>query len=138
MSTRRTVKLLFPITITLSVIIITYSIFAQRAFIGDESNTTTKQSTQEKTVTHNLVSQSAEEHVEQDTIIRLRLLEEFENDFLKQYTAPVGCEDWQNDTYMATCMNHKVKAKREFRQEFIKKRGLPKNTFDFPTLSLAD
>lgn len=140
--TRSRIKLFFPLTISLSVIIITYSVFAQRAFVNNGNEIKLNDSYKEQSIHSNkqvktqpLHAQSEDKHLEQEMIIKLRLLEEFENDFLKQYTPPVGCEDWQNDTYMAKCINHQMKAKQEFKQEFIKKRGLPKDTFDYPKLS---
>lgn len=137
---RHAIKTLPRITILLSVIIIIYSIISQYAYVKDSASLKPEDVTKEQPVisnvqvkTQQLQVQSEDKHREQEIIIKLRLLKEFENDFLKQYTPPVGCEDWQNDTYMAKCINHKAKAKQEFKQEFIKKRGLPKDTFIIPS-----
>ncbi len=84
------------------------------------------------------MGQAEAKHLEQEKIIKQRLNEEFENAFLKQYTLPVGCENWENESHMVRCTNHQIKAKQAFKQEFIEKRGLPKDTFDHPQLDFTD
>lgn len=77
-------------------------------------------------------------HIKQEKVIKQRVIEDFENAFLKQYTAPVGCEGWENDSDIARCTNHQLKAKQAFKQDYIKTRGLPKNTFDYQKFSFRD
>jgi hypothetical protein len=98
---------------------------------------------QEKSTTHDnsisLNDTSRESLVDNnDYAIRQKLLNDFETAFLKQYTPIVGCNALDNEVSSAKCTRHLEKSKDDFKQQFIKNRGLPKNTFEELKLSFAD
>ncbi len=73
-----------------------------------------------------------------DFSIRQKLLNDFETAFLKQYTPLVGCNALDEDINSAKCIRHLEQSKNDFKQQFIKNRGLPKNTFEELKLSLVE
>ncbi len=75
---------------------------------------------------------------DKDYSLRKKLLNDFETAFLKQYTPIIGCEALDNDVKSAKCNHHLEQYKNEFKQQFIKKRGLPKNTFEELKLSFVE
>lgn len=139
------IKLLLPWALIIGGLITAYYLISQRGSSTKEDLLTRSQAIQEQsqqlmkqTEKQQALAQTEARHLEQEKIIKQRLTEEFENAFLKQYTPPVGCENWENDSHMVRCTNHQIKAKQEFKQEFIEKRGLPKDTFDDPQISFTD
>ena len=139
------IKLLIPTVLLVGIFITTYSIFSIRSGTENQHPTTQLQPRQEQlsdiqqnSEEHQTLVQTESDHLEQEKIIKKRLLEEFEDAFLKQYTPPVGCENWANESHMVRCTNHQIKAKQAYQEEFIKKRGLPKDTFDHPQLSFTN
>jgi hypothetical protein len=90
----------------------------------------------------NIVAQqndpSGNELDDKDYSVRQKLINDFENAFLKQYTPLVGCEELDIENKSTECRNHLEHAKNEFKQQFIKSRGLPKNTFEEIKLSFAN
>lgn len=70
-----------------------------------------------------------------DTALKQKLVKDFQVAFLKQYTALLGCEDMLGEPKTQECIEHLKYAKQEFKQQFIKNRGLPKNTFEDLKLS---
>ncbi len=70
--------------------------------------------------------------------LKQKLSDDFEIAFLKQYTPLVGCEDLHNQKPSAKCSQHLEQAKNDFKDEFIKNRGLPKNTFEALKLSFTE
>ena len=75
---------------------------------------------------------------DKDFSVIQKLINDFEIDFLKQYTPLIGCEELDNDVKSAECRQHLVQAKNDFKQQFIKNRGLPKNTFEELKLGFTD
>ncbi len=75
---------------------------------------------------------------DKDYSVRQKLINDFEIAFLKQYTPLVGCEELDSENKSNECRNHLEQAKNEFKQQFIKTRGLPKNTFEEIKLSFAN
>ena len=75
---------------------------------------------------------------DKDYSVRQKLINDFEIAFLKQYTPLVGCEELESENKSTECRNHLKQAKNEFKQQFIKTRGLPKNTFEEIKLSFAN
>ena len=75
---------------------------------------------------------------DKDYSVRQKLINDFEIAFLKQYTPLVGCEVLDSENKSTECRNHLEQAKNEFKQQFIKSRGLPKNTFEELKLSFTD
>ena len=75
---------------------------------------------------------------DKDSSIRQKLANDFETAFLKQYTPLVGCEELDNNTKTAKCSQHLEQAKNDFKQQFIKNRGLPKDTFEDLKLSFTN
>jgi len=75
---------------------------------------------------------------DKDYSVRQKLINDFEIAFLKQYTPLIGCEVLDNEVKSAECRNHSEQAKNNFKQQFIKNRGLPKNTFEELKLSFTD
>lgn len=70
--------------------------------------------------------------------VKQKLAEDFETAFLKQYTPLIGCEDLNNLSKSSKCSQHIKQAKHDFKQQFIKNRGLPKETFEDLKLSFVD
>lgn len=81
---------------------------------------------------------SNQKQQQQENTIKQKLAEDFENAFIKQYTPLVGCEDLYKNEPELKCELHLEKAKNQFKDEYIKDRGLPKNTFEELKLSLAN
>lgn len=75
---------------------------------------------------------------DKDTSVRQKLLDDFEIAFLKQYTPLIGCEALDDHVKTSECSQHIEQAKNDFKQQFIKNRGLPKNTFEELKVSFAD
>ncbi len=75
---------------------------------------------------------------DKDISVRQKLLDDFEIAFLKQYTPLLGCKVLDNEEKSDQCNQHLEQSKNDFKQQFIKKRGLPKNTFEELQLSLVE
>jgi hypothetical protein len=73
-----------------------------------------------------------------DTALKQKLIKDFEIAFLKQYTPLLGCEDMLGKPKNQECIEYHKHAKQEFKQQFIKNRGLPKNTFEDLKLSINE
>lgn len=73
----------------------------------------------------------------QEISLKQKLVEDFEAAFFKQYTPPVGCEVLLKKNQSIECKQHLQQAKNEFKADFIKYRGLPKNTFEELKLSFT-
>ena len=43
----------------------------------------------------------------------------FERAFYEQYVAPDGCDNWKSDRHMVECVNHGMRAKARFLDEFF-------------------
>ncbi len=99
-------------------------------------------SSQRSTYSVNIVAQqndpSENQLDDKDYSVRQKLINDFEIAFLKQYTPLVGCEELDSEDKSATCRNHLEQAKNNFKQQFIKTRGLPINTFEELKLSFTD
>ena len=99
-------------------------------------------SSQRSTNSINIVAQqndlSENQLDDKDYSVRQKLINDFEIAFLKQYTPLVGCEELDSENKSATCRNHLEQSKNNFKQQFIKTRGLPKNTFEELKLSFSD
>ena len=70
--------------------------------------------------------------------VRQKLINDFEMAFLKQYTPIIGCKMLDSEVKTAECSQHLEQAKNDFKQQFIKNRGLPKNTFEELKLSFVE
>jgi|GEM_PF-2868051 len=70
--------------------------------------------------------------------VKQKLANDFEAAFFKQYTPPVGCELHSEDNQSALCQQHMQQAKNSFKEDFIKNRGLPKDTFEELKLSFRE
>lgn len=75
---------------------------------------------------------------DKDYSVRQKLIQDFEVAFLKQYTSPVGCGVLDNKVKSAKCSQHLEESKNDFKHQFIKNRGLPKNTFEELRLSFVE
>jgi len=75
---------------------------------------------------------------DKDYSVRQKLINNFEMDFLKQYTPIIGCKVLDSEVKSAECSQHLEQAKNDFKQQFIKNRGLPKDTFEELKLSFVD
>ena len=75
---------------------------------------------------------------QQESSVKQKIEDDFENAFIKQYTPLIGCEDLFAESPDARCELHLEEAKNQFKDEFIKERGLPKNTFEEIKLSFAE
>jgi len=73
-----------------------------------------------------------------DYSVKQKLADDFEIAFLKQYTPIVGCEDLELEVKTKECIQHLEQAKNNFKQQFIKNRGLPKGTFEDLKLSYTE
>ncbi len=116
------IKKALSVSLAFGILIATYSLFSK------ETNTSPE----------NLLLHANTKHLEQEKVIQQRLSEEFEKAFIKQYTPPINCENFEYEISSVECDNHLIKAKQAFRQEFIKLRGLPKDTFEHQQFSFAD
>ena len=86
-----------------------------------------------------LHSNSSESQLDdEDYSVRQKLINDFEMAFLKQYTPLIGCKVLDSEVKSAECSQHLEQAKNDFKQQFIKNRGLPKNTFEELKLSFAE
>ena len=121
----QTAKKLLPWSIV--IIAFTFGLFlnSQKNSIDDTQSSVTEKSTNE--------SQDY-----QDLALKQKLVADFENAFLKQYTPLIGCEEIHSKNQPAKCIRHLEQAKNEFKEQFIKTRGLPKNTFEELTLSQVE
>ena len=81
---------------------------------------------------------SNENHAQQEVALKQKLVTDFEKAFIKQYTPLIGCEDLFAKNQTDNCRMHLENAKNEFKNEFIKNRGLPKTTFEDLKLSLVE
>ena len=72
-----------------------------------------------------------------DYSVKQKLMEDFEQAFLKQYTPPLGCQDLELKIKPKQCIEHLKQSKNDFKQQFIKNRGLPKDTFEELKLGLS-
>lgn len=72
-----------------------------------------------------------------DYSVKQKLADDFENAFLKQYTPVIGCEDLELEVKLDKCIQHLEQAKNDFKQQFIKNRGLPIGTFEDLKLSFS-
>lgn len=86
--------------------------------------------------TQNNISKNQADKV--DYSVKQKLADDFEDAFLKQYTPLIGCEDLELDVKADKCSRHIEQAKNDFKQQFIKNRGLPKATFEDLKLSFAN
>ncbi len=75
---------------------------------------------------------------DEDNSVRQKLMRDFEIAFLKQYTPQIGCDVLDSEPKNAECSHHLEQAKNDFKKQFIKNRGLPKNTFEELRLSFRD
>lgn len=75
---------------------------------------------------------------DRDYSVRQKLINDFEIAFLKQYTPLIGCEVLDSEVKTDECNQHIEQAKNDFKQQFIKNRGLPKNTFEELKLSFVN
>ncbi|MFK7816496.1 MAG: hypothetical protein AB8B92_09175 [Gammaproteobacteria bacterium] len=75
---------------------------------------------------------------DKDISVRKKLINDFEIAFLKQYTPLLGCKVLDNEVKSGKCGRHLEQAKNDFKQQFIKNRGLPKNTFEELKLSFLE
>ena len=87
-------------------------------------------------VTKNAITEKETE--QQDNVLKQKLADDFEIAFLKQYTPLVGCEDFHIQKPSSKCSQHLEQAKNDFKDEFIKNRGLPKHTFEELKLSFIE
>jgi len=99
---------------------------SQRINHSNQSNLSTQQN----------ISENQAEKI--DYSVKQKLVDDFENAFLKQYTPLIGCEDLDLEMKTGKCIQHLEQAKNDFKQQFIKNRGLPKETFEDLKLSLVD
>ncbi len=74
----------------------------------------------------------------QQQALKQKLVADFENAFLKQYTPIIGCEEIHSKNQPAKCIRHLEQAKNEFKEQFIKTRGLPKDAFEELKLSQVE
>jgi len=98
------------------------------------------QRNQRAEITANSDEQRVEKMIQdsQEIPLKQKLISDFEEAFLKQYTPPVGCEVFQDSNQPAECRQHLQQEKNEFKAVFIKDRGLPKNTFEELKLSFTE
>jgi hypothetical protein len=81
---------------------------------------------------------SNENQAHQEFTLKQKLATDFEKAFFKQYAPLIGCEDLFAENLPTKCRKHLENAKNDFKNEFIKNRGLPKNTFEDLKLSFVD
>ena len=119
-------KKLFPWIATIFIFLFGFYLSSQRTSFVEQRNLSTQNS--------NSVNQADKI----DYSIKQKLADDFEIAFLKQYTPLIGCEDLENAAKSNKCSQHVKQAKNDFKQQFIKNRGLPKKTFEDLKLSFAD
>ncbi|MEM7401413.1 MAG: hypothetical protein AAF304_05625 [Pseudomonadota bacterium] len=105
-------------------------------FIGGFYLSSLRKQSDVTVTSQNLASNEKQAH--QENALKEKLVTDFEKAFIKQYTPLVGCEDLFAENQTTKCRMHREDAKNEFKNEFIKNRGLPKNTFEDLKLSLVD
>ncbi len=116
---------------TISIFIAIIALFATSFYLSSNRITENDSIQTEFTV-------SNEKQVQQESSVKQKIEDDFENAFIKQYTPLVGCEDVYADNPESRCEMHLEKAKEQFKDVFIKERGLPKNTFEEFKLSFSD
>ncbi len=109
---------------------------ATALFIGGFYISSLRTQSDTMVTSQNLVSNEKQAH--QENALKEKLVTDFEKAFIKQYTPLVGCEDLFAENQTAKCRMHREDAKNDFKNEFIKNRGLPKNTFEDLKLSLVN
>ena len=122
----QTAKKILPLTIV--IIAITFGLYLNTQ--SQHSGEATKSSVTEKA--------ASETQDLQDQALKQKLVADFENAFLKQYTPLVGCEEIHSKNLPAKCIRHLAQAKNEFKEQFIKTRGLPKDAFEELKLSQVE
>ena len=75
---------------------------------------------------------------DKDYSVRQKLINDFEIAFLKQYTPKIGCKVLDSEVKTTECSLDLEQAKNGFKQQFIKNRGLPKDTFEELKLSFIE
>ena len=118
------IKLLFPWAVILAIFLFSFYLTSQKntSITINQANLTNNKS-------------SLIQIDEQNLALKQKLIEDFEDAFLKQYTPLLGCEAIHNAQKDQKCAQHLEHEKNLFKQEFIKSRGLPKNTFEEIKLS---
>jgi len=115
------------------------SVFATFYFFSSQRVSHSKDTEKDNLQTYaTQLADSDKANVEKNRYITEGLIQDFENAFLKQYTPLLGCEDITDENMSATCSRHLAAAKNEFQQEFIQRRGLPKDTFTEQHLSATN
>ena len=123
---KHTAKKIIPWVIAIIVFLLGFYLTTQRQLLVENRNLT-------------MVEPSAKaDHDHQELALKQKLIDDFENAFLKQYTPILGCEEILNENQSAECSQHLEQAKNDFKEEFIKNRGLPKNTFEELKLSFVE
>ncbi|MGH1538104.1 MAG: hypothetical protein ACRBDX_08680 [Gammaproteobacteria bacterium] len=120
-----TTKSIFPWIIVIAVFMSGFYLSSQRTELSNDPIS----------IQNNLVENQLDD---EDYSVRQKLMHDFEVAFLKQYTPQIGCGVLENETKTRTCIEHREQAKNDFKQQFIKNRGLPKNTFEELKLSFSD
>lgn len=118
-------KLLLSVAIVF-IFLFSFYLSSQRTQLSEQTNLSTQN------------NHSANQADKIDYSVKQKLADDFEIAFLKQYTPIIGCEDIENATKSNKCSRHIEQAKNNFKQQFIKNRGLPKETFEDLKLSFVD
>ena len=111
---------------TIFIFLLGFYLSSQRTQLAEQTNLSTQN------------NYSANQVDKIDYSVKQKLADDFEIAFLKQYTPLIGCEDLDKATESNKCREHIEQAKNDFKQQFIKSRGLPKETFEDLKLSFVD
>ena len=113
-----TAKNILPWIIIICIFIFGYFLFSNQKHQTESTQLSSENNVIDKKLDH------------QELALKQKLIDDFENAFLKQYTPLIGCEEFHIENQSNKCNQHLEKAKHDFKDEFIKSRGLPKNTFE--------
>lgn len=117
-----------PLILSLTVVVI----FSLSFYLSSQRNKTTEITAITDELDLEVIAQT-----NQEISLKQKLVEDFETAFFKQYTPPVGCEVLLEKNKSVECKQHLHQAKNEYKADFIKYRGLPKNTFEELKLSFT-
>lgn len=121
-----TAKNIFPWIIIICIFIFGYYLFSKQQPSRENSQLSSLDNSIDKKLDN------------QELALKQKLIDDFENAFLKQYTPLIGCEEFHIENQSKKCSQHLEKAKHDFKDEFIESRGLPKNTFEELELSQVE
>ncbi len=95
-------------------------IVARASRVGDQAVESVREQQaleRQRLATREAEAQLAAVKLREASAARARRQAEFEAAFLKHYQAPKGCDNWQSDAHMVSCVNDRMRAKKAFQEQ---------------------